>query len=94
MHFHCRLKDQISTKTRVFIQGFHSKPIGVLNVNGFFDHLLAFMDHATQEGFIRQTSRDIVVDGKDPAELIDKLLSYQGKTILHYFRYNKRLFDG
>jgi hypothetical protein len=29
--------------------GFHSKPVGVLNVGGFFDHLLAFLDHATQE---------------------------------------------
>ena len=65
------------------MQGFHSKPVGVLNINGFFDHLLAFMDHATQEGFIRQTSRDIILDDTDPAALIDNLLSYQG-TIAVY----------
>jgi len=29
--------------------GFHTKPVGVVNVNGFFDHLLAFLDHAAQE---------------------------------------------
>ena len=35
--------------------GFRTKPVGVLNVNGFFDHLLAFLDHAAQE--VRAMSR-------------------------------------
>lgn len=33
--------------------GFHDKPVGLLNVNGFYDHLLAFLRHATAEGFLR-----------------------------------------
>ncbi len=58
----------------------------MLNMNGFFDLLLAFMDHATKEGFIRQASRDIVISDTDPASLIDKLLSYQGKLLICLFR--------
>lgn len=61
------------------LQGFHSKPVGILNIAGFFNHLLAFMDHATSEGFIRQSSRDIIISGNEPSELIDKLLNYEGK---------------
>ena len=32
--------------------GFHSRPIGLLNVAGFFDALLAWLDHCVQEGFL------------------------------------------
>lgn len=57
--------------------GYHAKPVGVLNVAGFFDPLLAFLDHATAEGFIRPAARAIVVAAATPAELFDKLESYE-----------------
>jgi uncharacterized protein (TIGR00730 family) len=57
--------------------GLHAKPIGLLNIDGFFDGLLQFLDHATEEGFIRPASRAIILSDPDPAELIDKLLRYQ-----------------
>lgn len=53
------------------------KPVGVLNVAGYFDHLLKFFDHAVQEGFVREASRTIVIEGKTPAELLDKLAAYK-----------------
>ena len=56
--------------------GLHTKPVGVLNMKGYFDHLLDFFDHAVQEGFIRDASRSIVLQSADPAELIDQLESY------------------
>lgn len=37
--------------------GLHAKPIGLLNVNGYFDPLVAFIDHATNEGFVTRASR-------------------------------------
>ena len=37
--------------------GFHAKPIGLLNINGFYDPLLALFDHAVREGFLRQQNR-------------------------------------
>lgn len=53
------------------------KPVGVLNVCGYFDPLLKFFDHAVQEGFVRETSRTIVIEGKTAAELLDKIAAYK-----------------
>jgi uncharacterized protein (TIGR00730 family) len=41
--------------------GLHRKPCGLLNVAGFFDGLLAFMDHSIGEGFVRRSSRAMVL---------------------------------
>ncbi|KAL4860244.1 hypothetical protein ACK3TF_000429 [Chlorella vulgaris] len=57
--------------------GFHSKPVGLLNIGGFYDKFLEFLDHATQEGFIRPTSRSILISAGSPSELIDKLAAYR-----------------
>jgi hypothetical protein len=51
----------------------HDKPCGLLNVEGYFNGLLAFLDHATQEGFIPQGHRDMVLTADEPGELLDKL---------------------
>lgn len=47
---------------------FHSKPCGLLNIDGYFDHLLRFLDHAVDEGFLRPENRqmllcDVTADG-------------------------------
>ena len=52
---------------------YHLKPVGLLNVHGYYDGLMAFLDHACQEGFVRQIHRDMVVDSTDPGELLDLL---------------------
>ena len=56
--------------------GLHTKPVGLLNVNGFFDKLIEFLDHAVDEEFIRPASRGIILADEDPAALIDKLAAY------------------
>ncbi len=53
--------------------GLHAKPCGLLNVDGFYDDLLRFLDHAWAEGFIKPETRAIVKAGADPAELLDLL---------------------
>jgi uncharacterized protein (TIGR00730 family) len=55
--------------------GLHRKPCGLLNVDGFYDGLLAFLDHAWAEGFIKPETRAIVAAGIDPAELLQRLLA-------------------
>lgn len=45
--------------------GFHSKPIAILNVDGYFDHLLAFLDHGVRHGFIREAHRELVYASQD-----------------------------
>ena len=49
---------EVATWTQLGIQ---SKPCGVLNVNGYFDELLALLDKATAEGFVRIFHRDIII---------------------------------
>lgn len=55
--------------------GLHRKPCGLLNVDGFYDGLLQFLDHAWAEGFIKPETRAIVSAGTDPAELLQRLLA-------------------
>ncbi len=49
---------------------FHHKPVGVLNVNGYYDQLLGFVQHAAAEGFIRENIDDLLVTSADPTELM------------------------
>jgi hypothetical protein len=53
--------------------GLHAKPCGLLNVGGFYDGLLGFLDHAWAEGFIKPETRAIVKASDDPAALLDLL---------------------
>lgn len=52
---------------------YHLKPVGLLNVGGYYDGLLAFVDHAVEEGFIRGVHRGLVVSATDPEQLLEKL---------------------
>ncbi|MBD2258207.1 TIGR00730 family Rossman fold protein [Pseudanabaena sp. FACHB-2040] len=65
---------EIATWTQL---GFHTKACGLLNVDGFYNGLLTFLDHATQEKFIRPAHRGIVLADTDPAALIDKLAKFE-----------------
>lgn len=53
--------------------GLHRKPHGLLNVEGFYDPLLAFFDHAVAETFIRPAHRELVIADADPSRLLDSL---------------------
>jgi uncharacterized protein (TIGR00730 family) len=59
--------------------GIHDKPYGMLNVNGFFDHLLRFLANAVDLGFIAPDLVDSLVVSDDPDELLD-LMSGVGST--------------
>ena len=53
--------------------GLHRKPYGLLNVDGYFNPLLAFLDHAVSERFVRPEHRKLLVVSDDPATLIGRL---------------------
>ncbi|RKO88421.1 putative lysine decarboxylase [Blyttiomyces helicus] len=55
----------------------HSKPIGILNVAGFFDPLLDLVRRGIDEGFIRPMNIDLVVVREDPVELLKALQDYK-----------------
>ena len=53
--------------------GHHRKPIGILNVQNYFDPLLEFLDGAVADGFVSSTTRSIFVVGTSASELLNKL---------------------
>ena len=57
--------------------GLHTKPCGLLNVNGYYDALLALFDRGLAEAFIRPQHRALVIDEADPERLLDHLLAWQ-----------------
>ncbi|URE36818.1 Cytokinin riboside 5'-monophosphate phosphoribohydrolase [Musa troglodytarum] len=56
--------------------GIHKKPVGLLNVDGFYNSLLSFLDMAVDEGFISQAARHIIISSHSAKELMGKLEEY------------------
>lgn len=56
--------------------GVHRKACGLLNIAGFYDRLVNFLDHAVAERFIRQEHRDMVVMDDDPQRLLERLQNW------------------
>ncbi len=61
--------------------GMHEYPIGLLNVNGYFDHLVSFVHHMCNEGFLNTTVRDLILVDDDTNRLIDRMMNYQAPDI-------------
>lgn len=57
--------------------GLHCKPIGVLDTQGYFDHLHTLVERACQEGFIYQEHRFLLMSDSDPDVLLDHLAAYK-----------------
>lgn len=57
--------------------GFHGKPAGLLNVGGYFDHVIRFADHATSEGFIDAAHRALLLVDETAGGLLARLASYE-----------------
>jgi uncharacterized protein (TIGR00730 family) len=64
--------------------GFHQKPCGVLNVGGYFDALIAFIEHAVNEQYLRPSHRDILLVERDPGALLDRLAAYEQPEITQW----------
>ena len=64
--------------------GMHAKPCGLLNVAGYFDPLLAFLDHAVTEKFVRDVHRSMVVVESDPAVLLARFESYEPPRVVKW----------
>jgi predicted Rossmann-fold nucleotide-binding protein len=57
--------------------GIHNKPIGVLNVNGFYDHLLLQLDVMVEQRFLKPANRKLVITSGDPVELISLMSDFK-----------------
>jgi uncharacterized protein (TIGR00730 family) len=56
--------------------GLHTKPVGLLNVAGFFDPLLVWVDRCVNEGFLRPEHRDLLHISSDSEELLEMLVRH------------------
>lgn len=57
--------------------GLHRKPVGVLNVDGYYDPLLAFIEHAYAEGFLYTEHRHLLLADPSPQQLLKTMQSFR-----------------
>ena len=57
--------------------GLHKNPVGVLNVNGFYDKMLDYLDHAVAEKFIRLQHREMLVVDEDIESMFERFSQYE-----------------
>jgi len=60
---------------------FHEKPFGLLNVDGYFDSLLSFLDHAMAQQFLRPPHREMLQVADTPEELLLKLREFSAPAV-------------
>lgn len=61
--------------------GLHRKPCGLLNVEGYFDRLLAFVEHSIEEGFVRREYGAMISVSSAPGVLLDMLAAYEPPVV-------------
>lgn len=64
--------------------GMHRKPCGLLNVAGYFDPLLSFLDRTVEERFVRQVHRDMVIVEEEAATLLDRFAAYEPPLVVKW----------
>ncbi len=53
--------------------GYHRKPVGLLDVAGYFEHLMRFLEHAASEGFVRPVHRELLLCESEPGRLLQRM---------------------
>lgn len=64
--------------------GLHAKPCGVVNSAGYFDPLIAFLDHAVAEGFVQTENRGMLLVAESPGELLDAFATYRAPAVTRW----------
>jgi len=62
--------------------GIHGKPVGALNVEGYWNGLRGLIEHAVREGFVSPQYADLLLFADSPAELLDRLADWRAPEIL------------
>ncbi|MGI6525362.1 MAG: TIGR00730 family Rossman fold protein [Bdellovibrionota bacterium] len=73
--------------------GESQKPCGLLNVNGYYDELLNFLDHTVTEGFMRIEHREMLLTATTGRDLLANILKYQAPTVSKWIRNNSACED-
>jgi uncharacterized protein (TIGR00730 family) len=70
--------------------GYHRKPCAILNVNGFFDGLLSFLDRVSAEGFMKPVHRSMLIVARQPHELLAAIAAYEAPTVAKWIKADQR----
>ncbi len=68
--------DEVMEVLTYFQLGLTEKPVGFLNIDGYYDHLIAMMDHILSEKFMKFEHRHNVIISSEPAELLEKIQNF------------------
>jgi len=71
----------------------HHKPIGLLNVAGYYDALLRLFDHAVNEQFLSPSLRALVLEESDPVRLLDALTAHEPRAVDKWGQRDAELSD-
>lgn len=71
--------------------GFHVKPMGLLNVNGFYDPLLAMFDRAVSDGFLRPQNRAMALADRDIESLLAQMENYRPEPVSKWLKEDRQL---
>ncbi|WP_027386592.1 LOG family protein [Chryseobacterium gregarium] len=61
--------------------GLHQKPIGILNIDGFYDDLIKLVQTMVDKGFLKQINRDMLLISDSIDELLEMMRNYQAPTV-------------
>jgi uncharacterized protein (TIGR00730 family) len=61
--------------------GFHEKPCGLLNIEGYYDGLIDFLDNAIEQQFVREVCRPMLMTAREPVELLDRFAGYRAPRV-------------
>ena len=64
--------------------GMHQKPCGLLNIAGYFDPLLEFLDRAVEEKFVRDVHRSMLIVESDPSTLLARFEAYEPPRVVKW----------
>lgn len=69
--------------------GFHEKPCGLLNIEGYYDGLIGFLDNAIEQQFVREACRPMLMTANNPASLLDQFAVYRAPKVRKWMTENE-----
>lgn len=61
--------------------GLHQKAIGILNIDGYYDHLIDLLDRMVEEGLLKMINRKMLIESKNSSDLINKMCAYRAPLV-------------
>ena len=69
--------------------GLHKKPIGILNINGFYDHLIAFIQHMVDTGLLREENQRMILYADNIEDLLEQMEAYEAPPVPKWLNLEK-----